>query len=74
MTTDREELEAEFGAERLEALLKDVAEWATVTGKPVGNLPARIRQFASNQKRWGRGSAPEDKLTVDFDLLFGGKT
>ena len=73
MTTDREELEAEFGADRLEALLKEVAEWATVTGKPVGNLPARIRQFASNQKRWGRGSAPEDKLTVDFDLLFGGK-
>ncbi len=51
MQTDREDLEEEFGAERLDELLEDVKLWATTTGATVGSLPARIRQFARRQER-----------------------
>lgn len=51
MQTDREDLEEEFGAERLDDLLEDVRIWAETTGAEVGSLPARIRQFARRQER-----------------------
>lgn len=51
MQTDREELENEFGAERLNELLEDVKLWAETSDVAVGNLPARIRQFARRQER-----------------------
>ena len=78
---DRAALENEFGHDRLEDLIADVEGWASGVGVKIDDDPAKIRQFARNQERWkSEGSQrarvyqkPEDKLTVDFDLLFGGK-
>lgn len=66
MQTDREELEAELGAERLEGLLEDVRLWAETSGVEVGNLPARIRQFARRQDRDAATAKPrKHKKTME---------
>lgn len=69
MQTDREELEAELGAERLEGLLEDVRLWAETSGAEVGNLPARIRQFARRQDRDAATAKPQRRKSKSTEDL-----
>lgn len=61
----RAELDQELGRERVTDLIDEVNLWAINNGKTVRDLPAMVRQFARNQKRWNGGREPRRELSLD---------
>ena len=69
--SEREELDQELGHDRVSELIEEVNLWAINNGKDIKNLPAMIRQFAKNQKRWGGGKR-QGKQELNLDEIFEG--
>ena len=69
--SEREELDQELGHDRVSELIEEVNLWAINNGKDIKNLPAMVRQFAKNQKRWGGGKR-QGKQEVNLDEIFEG--
>ena len=58
----RDELDREFGRERVAELIDEVNLWAINNGKQVTDLAAMVRTFSKNQQRWGRKSGGRKTL------------
>jgi hypothetical protein len=68
---EREELDQELGHDRVTELIEEVNLWAINNGKTIRDLPAMVRQFAKNQKRWGGGRKP-GAPELNLDEIFKG--